>query len=292
MQVAFLYATVVLIWGSTWIAITYQFGPVAEEVSVAYRFGMASIGLFIYAGLSGRRIRIPLKLYGHVVLMGLLMYSSSYVLVYHGATYVTSGLVAVVFSLIVVCNAFFERLFFRRPFEGRMMLASVLGIGGIVFLFWPEVSAFDLEDRTFYGVVLVSIGVVIASLGNMAAIVNTSRQLPVTAVNAHAMAWGCANSLVISLLMGQSVNFSFEPAYVVSLLYLAFFGSAIAFGAYLALLGLIGSARAAYTSVLFPIVALIISTIFEDYRWSALAVVGVALIAAGNWLALTKINRG
>jgi drug/metabolite transporter (DMT)-like permease len=105
------------------------------------------------------------------------------------------------------------------------------------------------------------------------------------------MAWGCASSLVISLLMGRSINFSLEPAYVVSLFYLAVFGSAIAFGAYLALLRLIGSARAAYTSVLFPIVALIISTIFEDYRWSALAVVGVAFILAGNWLALTKINK-
>ena len=92
--------------------------------------------------------------------------------------------------------------------------------------------------------------------------------------------------------MGKSINFSFDPAYVLSLLYLAIFGSAIAFGAYLALLRLIGSARAAYTSVLFPIVALAISTIFEDYQWSTPAVAGVALIGAGNWLALTKIRKG
>jgi len=133
--------------------------------------------------------------------------------------------------------------------------------------------------------------VVIASLGNMAAIVNTTRDLPVIAVNAHAMAWGGVSSLVVALLLGRSINFSFEPAYVASLIYLAVFGSAIAFGAYLALIRIIGSARAAYTSVLFPIVALSISTIFEGYQWSTLAVAGIALICAGNWLALTKIKK-
>ena len=292
MQVTFLYTTAVLIWGSTWIAITFQLGPVAEEVSVAYRFGLGSVALFAYAAMAGRRTRIPLESYGHVVLMGVLMYSGSYMLVYHATSLVTSGLIAVIFSLIVVSNAFFERLFFRKPLERRMMLASALGIGGVAFLFWPEVSSLDPGDQTIVGIALATGSVVIASLGNMVAIVNTARDLPVVAVNAHAMAWGCLSSLIIALLMGKSINFSFDPAYVLSLLYLAIFGSAIAFGAYLALLKLIGSARAAYTSVLFPIVALAISTIFEDYQWSTPAVAGVALIGAGNWLALTKITKG
>ncbi len=291
MQVAVLYASAVLIWGSTWIAITFQLGTVAEEVSVAYRFSLGSIALFIYAAIAGRRTRIPLESYGPVALMGILMYSGSYMIVYHATSYITSGLLAVVFSLIVVSNAFFERIFFRKPLEGRMMLASVLGIGGIALLFWPEVSTFDLADQTIIGVLLALVAVVIASLGNMAAIVNTTRNLPVIAVNAHAMAWGGVSSLVVALLLGRSINFSFEPAYVASLLYLAVFGSAIAFGAYLALIRLIGSARAAYTSVLFPIVALSISTIFEGYQWSTLAVAGIVLICAGNWLALTKIKK-
>ncbi len=291
MQVAFLYATTVLIWGSTWIAITFQLGPVSAEVSVAYRFGLGSIALFAYAAISGRRVRIPLESYGYIVLMGVLMYSGSYMFVYHATAYVTSGLVAVIFSLIVVSNAFFERIFFHKPLERRMMLASALGVGGVAVLFWPEVSSFDLGDQAIIGVALTTCSVVIASLGNMAAIINTTRDLPVIAVNAHAMAWGCVNSVVIALLMGRSINFSFELSYVLSLFYLAVFGSAIAFGAYLALLRLIGSARAAYTSVLFPMVALIISTFFEDYQWSTLAAAGIALIAAGNWLALTKIKK-
>ncbi len=291
MQLVLLYATIVLIWGSTWFAITFQLGPVAEEVSVAYRFGLASIALFAFAVVSGRRVRISSRHYGNVVLMGVLMYSGSYMLVYHATSYVTSGLIAVLFSLIILTNAFFERLFFRRPFEARMMFASLLGLGGIVLLFWPEVSALDPGNRTILGAALAAGSVIIASLGNMCAIANTARNLPVTAVNAHAMAWGAMSSLIISLMMGQTINFSFEAAYVISLLYLAIFGSAIAFGAYLALLRLIGSARAAYTSVLFPIVALLISTLFEDYRWTTSAAAGVVLIVAGNWLALTKIRR-
>jgi len=291
MQVVFLYATAVLIWGSTWIAITFQLGPVAEEVSVAYRFGLASVVLFAFAAVSGRNTRIPRNSYGHVVLMGVLMYSCSYVLVYHATTYVTSGLVAVIFSLIVVSNAVFERIFFRKRLEGRMMLASFLGVCGITFLFWREVASFDFQDRTVIGIALAMTGVVIASLGNMAAIVNTARALPVIAVNAHAMAWGSFSSMIVALLMGRPIGFSVDPAYLASLAYLAVFGSAVAFGAYLALLRLIGSARAAYTSVLFPIVALFISTYFEGYEWSTLAAAGVALIVAGNWLALTRISH-
>ena len=289
MQVVFLYATAVLIWGSTWIAITFQLGPVAEEVSVAYRFGLASILLFAYAAVAGRRTRIPPDAYGHVVLMGVLMYSCSYMMVYHATSYLTSGLVAVIFSLIVVSNALFERIFFRKPLEGRMMLASFLGVCGIAFLFWREVSSFDFQNQTIIGIALAATSVVIASLGNMAAIVNTARNLPVIAVNAHAMAWGSVSSLLVALLMGRPIGFSVEPAYLASLTYLAVFGSAVAFGAYLALLRLIRSARAAYTSVLFPIIALIISTFVEGYQWSRPAVAGIALIIAGNWLALTKI---
>lgn len=288
MQVAILYAIVVLIWGSTWIAITYQIGVVAEEVSVAYRFALGSVSLFIYAALSGRKVSIPWKSYGHVVLMGTLMFSISYILVYHGAAHIPSGLVAVIFSLIVVTNAIFERIFFRTLFEGRLLLASLLGVIGVTLIFWPEIARFSLQDQAIVGVLLVTISVFIASLGNMAAIVNTNRGLSVVAVNAHAMAWGALMSATVAALFGRPFNFLFEFEYIASLAYLSVFGSAIAFGCYLALLRKIGSTRASYTSVLFPIVALLISTFVEDYQWSTMAVAGLAFIIIGNWLALTR----
>jgi len=236
MQVAILYAIVVLIWGSTWLAITYQIGVVAEEVSVAYRFALGSVSLFIYAALSRRKVHIPWNSYGYVVLMGALMFSVSYLFVYHGAAYIPSGLVAVIFSLIVVTNALFERVFFKTRFEGRLLFASLLGVIGVVLIFWPEISKFSLQDQAMMGVLLVTMSVLVASLGNMTAIINTNRGLPVVAVNAHAMAWGALFSAAVAVLFGRPFNFLFEFEYIVSLAYLSVFGSAIAFGCYLALL--------------------------------------------------------
>jgi drug/metabolite transporter (DMT)-like permease len=291
MQVFILYAIVVLIWGSTWAAIPFQLGVVAEEVSVAYRFALGSLALFIYAAASGRQIRIPSKHYGMVIITGTLMFSANYLFTYYAINYVTSGLVAVAFSLLVVCNAFFERLFFGKALESRLIWASLLGFTGIACLFWPEVSSLDLADRSVIGLILVLIAVIFASFGNMGAVVNNSRALPVVAVNAHGMAWGALASTIIALALGRDFRFSFETGYVLSLAYLSIFGSAVAFGCYLALLRTIGSARAAYTSVLFPIVALLVSTFVEDYKWSITAVVGILFIIAGNWLALTRMKR-
>ncbi len=291
MQVAFLYAVIVLIWGSTWAAIPFQLGVVAEEVSVAYRFALGSLALFVYAAASGRRMRIPLDQYGMVIVMGSLMFSANYLFTYYSINYVTSGLVAVAFSLMIIANSIFERVFFKRALEPRLVLASLFGIVGISCLFWPEVKSFDLADKSFYGVVLALVAVLFASLGNMAAISNTSRQLPVIAVNAHGMAWGALTSVIAAVILGREFNFSMETGYIVSLAYLAIFGSAVAFGCYLSLLRKIGSARAAYTSVLFPIVALLISTVVEDYQWSGPAIAGIAFTFAGNWLALTRIKR-
>ena len=291
MQVLALYAIVVLIWGSTWAVIPYQLGVVAEEVSVAYRFAIGALALYVYAVVAGKKIRLPLRYYPMVIVQGLLLFCVNYFFVYYGTAYITSGLVAVVFSSIAVCNALFERMFFRTPLEGRFLVASLLGVLGIALIFWPEVSILNLQDRTVFGVLMVVIGVVTASLGNMAAVVNTKRQLPVVAVNAHGMAWGTLLSIIVALFLDREFIFSYEPGYIWSLLFLAVFGSAIAFGCYLALIRMIGSARAAYTSVLFPVVALAISTIVEDYRWTGLAVVGVLLTMSGNWLVLMRSGR-
>ena len=291
MQVIILYAAVVLIWGSTWAVIPYQLGIVAEEMSVAYRFALASLALFVYAAATGRQLRIPRAYYPMIIVTGSLMFSMNYLFTYFAINYITSGLVAVAFSMLVVANAFFERLFFRTRMEKRLMLAALFGVAGITCLFWPEVGSFSLADDSLLGILLTLIAVVLASLGNMGAIVNNSRHLPVVSVNAHGMAWGALISLLVALYRGQEFNFLLQTDYVVSLLYLSIIGSSLVFGCYIALLRQIGSARAAYTSVLFPVVALLISTVVEDYQWSTLAVSGIVLIITGNWLALTRKER-
>ena len=288
MQIVLLYATVVLIWGSTWSAIPFQLGVVAEELSVAYRFGIAALFLYAYALLSRRRIRLPVDAYPFVFLQGTLLFSLNYFLVYYATVHITSGLIAVIFSSIVLFNAILERVFFKTTIDKRLFLAAILGLSGIAMIFWPEVSVISLEDNTVVGILLTLSGTLIASFGNMTAVINTRRELPVVAVNAHAMAWSALLSFIVAALLGREFTFSFERGYVVSLTFLAVFGSAIAFGCYLALIKRIGPARAAYSSVLFPIVALAISTIVEDYQWTVIAAIGIIFTLAGNWLILSS----
>jgi drug/metabolite transporter (DMT)-like permease len=291
-QILALYALVVLIWGSTWAAIPYQLGEVAPELSVTYRFGIAALALYGYAALSGRRLRLSSATLPMVFLQGALLFSVNYFLVYYGTARITSGLVAVLFSTIVLTNAAFERLFFRTPIDARLLAAGGLGMAGIAMIFWPEVSKISLADDTVVGILLVLASVICASLGNMTAVVNSARRgLPVLAVNAHAMAFATLLSFHIALLLGRELTFSFERGYVLSLAYLAIFGSAIAFGGYLALIRRIGPARAAYSSVLFPVVALTISTLIEGYRWTLVAGIGIILTLAGNWLILSSRKK-
>ncbi len=289
MQIVLLYAVIVLIWGSTWIGITFQLGPVAVELSIAYRFALAALLLYAYAVVARRPLRVPWSHMPMVFAQGTLLFCINYLLVYYATLRITSGLVAVLFSSILIFNAVFERLFFGTEIDRRLGLAALLGLSGITLIFWPEVAALSFEDDAVIGILLALAASLIASLGNMTAVVNNSRrQLPVIAVNAHAMSWSALLALFAALLLGRELVFSTEPAYVWSLLYLAVFGSAVAFGCYLALLRHIGPARAGYSSVMFPVVALVLSTAIEGYRWTAVAGLGMMMTVAGNWLILSR----
>ena len=256
-------------------------------MSVGYRFGIAAIALYLYALASRRKLAVPASTLPIVFLQGTLLFCINYFFVYYGTARITSGLVAVVFTMILPLNALFDRLFFGTRVDGRLGLAALLGIGGIVMIFWPEVSSLSFEDKTVIGIGFVLTGTFIASLGNMCAVLNTGRELPVIAVNAHAMGFASILALLISSALGREFAFSTSTGYVLSLLYLAVFGSAVAFGCYLALIRRIGSARAAYSSLLFPVVALLMSTLFEGYHWTPVAAVGILLTLAGNWLILS-----
>jgi len=231
---------------------------------------------------------LPVDAYPFVFLQGTLLFSLNYFLVYYATAHITSGLIAVLFSSIVLFNAILERVFFKTTIDKRLLLAAILGLSGISMIFWPEVAVISFEDDAVVGILLTLAGTLIASFGNMTAVVNTRRELPVVAVNAHAMIWAALLSLVAAALLGREFTFSFERGYVLSLAFLAIFGSAIAFGCYLALIKRIGPARAAYSSVLFPVVALAMSTIVEDYQWTMIAAIGIIFTLVGNWLILSS----
>ncbi|MFK7886377.1 MAG: DMT family transporter [Gammaproteobacteria bacterium] len=287
----FLYAVTVLIWGSTWIAIKYQLNGTPEDVSIGARFIFAAIVLFAIAALSGRRIRLPRACWPMVATQGALMFCMNYVLVYRGTNYISSGLMAVIFTLLIPANQLNEFIFFRKPISGRVALAGLMGVAGVLLMFWPELRKSDWSDGALTGIGLGIASVYFASLGNMAAVINTGKQLPVTAVNAWGMLLGGTLSLGLAVALGETLHITWDSGYSWSFLYLSVFGSAIAFTCYLMLIERIGSARAAYSSVLLPIVAMLISTFFEDFRWSAMALIGVAIALVGNAMALTGKRR-
>ncbi len=290
MQNALLYTMTVLIWGSTWFVITFQLGPVDPILSVSYRFALAAIALLGFLAIKGRLNikQFTPRQHGFIALQGFLLFFLNYWLFYLGTEHVTSGLVAVIFSTMTLMNIVNQAIIFRIPVKKQVVLGSFIGLSGVAAVFWPEIRHMNGEDMVITGIGLCLIASYIASLGNMAALRNNRDQIPVLECNSLGMAWGALFSFLIACGMGIEINFDTSFDYLWSLVYLAIFGSAIAFGCYLTLLKNIGADKAAYASVMFPIVALIISTIFEGYVWTIEAFAGMALVVLGNIVAMTN----
>ncbi|HEX4943899.1 MAG TPA: EamA family transporter [Usitatibacteraceae bacterium] len=283
-----LFAACVAIWGSTWIAITYQLGAVAPEASVFYRFLLASAMLFAYCLVRGLPLRFSRREHLWIALQGVLMFSVSYVCVDYAEQHVVSGLVAVGYSASPLLNMVGLRVFFGAPMTARVGAGAVLGIVGITLVFWPEFAHLRDDGSVALGALFTAGAVVLSALSNMAAHRNHDAGLPVWQNMAWGMLYGAVFTLALTLSLGQPLGFEATPAYVLSLLYLTVFGSILAFGGFLTLMGRVGAARAAYVGVMVPIVALVISALFEGYRWEWLALVGVGVSVAGNVIILRR----
>jgi drug/metabolite transporter (DMT)-like permease len=275
-----------LIWGSTWLAITFQLGSVAPEVSVAYRFGAAAILLAAWCAATGRSLRFSGRDHRILAAQGLLMFGANYVAVYQAERYAPSGLVAVLFSTIVFMNPVGMRLAFGAPLHARTFVAAALGVAGVALLFVPELREAGQGGEAALGVAFGLGATLLACGGNLIAVRNHHVGLPVFEGTAWGMAYGAAVAALLATLLGVPWTFDARPAYVLSLLYLSVFGSIAAFGAYLTLLKHVGAGPAAFVGVATPVVAMALSTLFEGYRWTWIAGLGVVLAVAGNWLAL------
>lgn len=292
MPTPFIYAVVVLIWGTTWFTIKFQLGVVSPEVSLVYRFGLAAACVFLFARVTGSPLVLSLRDHRMVAIQGATLFCLNYWMTYLSTQYLTSGLVAVLFTSIIFFNLVNSRMIFGTPVERRVLLAAGAGMLGVALLFLPELQAALHNPTIAHGAVLALGATYVASLGNMAASRNTREHLPVVTVNAYGLAYGTLGLAAIAMLRGTPVEFDPRWSYVLSLLYLSLAGTALAFGLYLALIKRIGASRAAYSSVLFPVVALVVSTLFESYAWSLPAIIGLGVLIAGNALALGGAGRG
>jgi len=283
-----LYLAAVLIWGSTWFAIKFQLGVVAAEVSLVYRFALAALILLLFCLLTRRNLRYSAKQHGFIALQGLFLFSSNYLVFYWATGLLTSGIVALMFSTVILMNIVNGAVFMRSRVSRRVLLGAAFGIGGIVAIFWSEVSGIENTAGTWRGLWMCLLATYFASLGNIISARNQKNAIPVVQTNAWGMAYGALIMVVYALFTRVPFNYDPTLAYSLSLVYLSVFGSILAFGSYLTLVGRIGADRAAYAAVLFPVIALGISTVFEDYQWTLRAVCGFVLVLLGNYIVVSK----
>ncbi|MGI6851032.1 DMT family transporter [Mesorhizobium sp. 1B3] len=286
-----LYALTVVAWSASWFAIAQQVGTVSNEVNLVWRFGIATIIMFGWVFASRRPWRFPLTDHLRFATLGILIFSSNFLLFYYGALYLVSGLLSVVFSLASVINMLLGALVMREKPSLRIVAGGIVGFAGIALMFWPELAARGLSGGTLVGLLLCVAGTFSFCLGNLVSGAAQRRGLSLVSMNAWGMLYGTLWSGVLALALGRPFIVVPTFSYLGSLLFLSVISTVVAFAAYLTLLGRIGGARAGYATVMFPVFALLISTVFEGYRWTPWAIAGLLLVAIGNVLVIRAGKR-
>lgn len=281
-----LFAIPALIWGSTWYVIKFQLGTVEPLLSVAYRFILAGLGLILFCFITGKKMKFTLKEHFLIFLLGLSLFGINYWFVYEAETKLTSGVVAVIFSLIIVFNVLFNALFLKGKIKRDVVIGAALGIVGTVFLFKNQLSSMSFNSKDALVFLICIGGIISASLGNILSAYKQKKKIPVLQANAFGMLYGGLSMFIIVLALRKPITFEFSVSYILSMFYLAAFGSIVAFSSYLKLLGEIGPDRSVYITIITPAIAIVISTIFEGYVWDIFAVIGIILLFSGNFLVL------
>lgn len=285
---ALLYGLVVVIWGTTWIAIFLQQGPVAAPVSIFWRFAVASAAMMLVLLALGRLRKLAVRDHLFCMVQGCCVFCFNFWCFYTAAKFINTGLESVIFSMAVLYNAINSFIFFGQRPPARFWAAAILGLLGIITLFWDDLLARGWSHELLLGIGLSALGTYGFSLGNMISLRHQRNGLETMTTNAWAMTYGTLVMGAIALVRGDSFVPEWTMSYIGALLYLAIFGSVIAFGAYFTLVGRIGAGKAAYSTLLFPLVALSISTVYEGYVWHMNAVAGLLLILTGNLVMFTR----
>ena len=290
MSNSFLYLMTVLIWGSTWIAINYQLGDVVPEASVSYRFILSALILFVFAKMKRLPMKFSFKQHGLFAAFGVCLFGMNYLLLYNAQQHINSALACIAFSTLMLMNIINAKVFFKTHITKQVYFGGAFGLLGIVTLFWPQLTDIELGATTFLGLGLCLLGTFSASIGNMLSIKNQKNNVPIVQANAWGMMYGAIFTSLAVIVQGKQFTFSFEPAYLTSLVYLSLFGSVIAFGCYLSLMTRIGSHKTSYANIIFPAIAVLISTIVEGFAWSEFTIIGLILVLLGNLVVLTKTS--
>lgn len=282
---------VTLIWGSTWLVIRSQLGEVPSVWSVSYRFAIAAAAMAVYALASGHALRIGGRAIAVAVTLGLAQFCLNFQLVYLAEAHVTSGVVAMLFALLLVPNAILGRLFLGQQLSRPFLIGSAVALAGIVILGVREIDVAGHDaTETAVGIGLTLLGVLAASVGNVVQATVPARTLPLPALLTWGMVFGALFDALAALATAGPPVLDARPVYWLGLAYLSLAASTLAFPLYFGVIRQIGAARAAYSNVIVPVIAMTLSTLFEGYRWTAANAAGAALVFAGLVFALRSRN--
>lgn len=287
----FLYIVTVLAWGTSWIAITLQGGSVDSVVSVFYRFALASLLFLPALYLTGRLQKTRRSDHLWFFLQGCCLFCFNFICFYIASKYMASGLLSIVFSTAIFYNAINNRIFWGVKPSKSIYGAGVLGVIGLVLLFWQELSNASASDGLLLGIALSALGTLGFSFGNMITIRHTRNGINPFTSTGYGMTYGSLILLSIILAFEIPITWDSSPTYLYSLVYLAVFASIVAFSAYLSLINRIGANQAAYATVVFPVIALAISSVYEGYTWGAMNAAGLVLVLLGNAVAMNLIRK-
>ena len=284
-----LYLGVILFWGSSWFAIKFQLGLVPEAVSIAYRFYIASIILVIFCVFFKRKLNLKFNQIKWVFLQGIFLFSLNYYFIYLGTNYVKTGLVAVIFSTVTIFVLINGFLFFKEKINNNVLIGALVGIIGLILIFNKELQQYSFNKNIIIGIVLNLIGTYFASIGMLISQRNQKNNIPLVQNNTISMFIGASFVLLIAVFTDNEINFDYNFKYISSLFYLSIIGSVLGFGFYLKLLNNIGAGKASYVNVLTPVLALGISTLYENYTWDIFNLIGLLLVIFGNIILFRKI---
>jgi len=284
----FLFMGTLFCWSPTWYVIKFQLGYVDPLVSVFYRFLIAAIIIFVYSIFKKKNLKFSLNQHVWFLLFGVCLYSLNYVFFYLSNTYLISAFPAIVFSTVVIMNILGEGFYFKKKPSLKTLLGATIGMIGIMIIFNDEVFNFTLTNGTHVGLFLALLGTFCASTGNMVHQRNLNNNFPLIPTIAYAMLYGSLVTLLITQIEGTELLFEYSFRYIASLAYLSIIGSIFAFIFYLKLLEKVGAGRAGYVGVLMPVLALLISTIFEDLEWQIDLVIGLPILIVGAMLVINQ----
>ena len=275
-------------WSPTWYLIKFQLGYVDPLVSVFYRFLIAAIIIFIYLIIKNKNLKFSINHHFWFLFFGTCLYSINYVFFYLSNTYLISAFPAIVFSTVVIMNILGEKFYFNKKPSLKTLIGAIIGMIGIIIIFNEEIFNFSLSEGTHIGLFLALIGTFCASTGNMVHQRNLNNNFPPIQTIAYAMLYGSLVTLFVTKIRGAELLFENSVSYISSLLYLAIFGSIFAFISYLKLLEKVGPGRAGYVGVVMPVLALLISTVFENLEWQQDLIIGLPILIIGAVLVINQ----